>query len=276
MPAQLYRVRRPNVRKIALVKNPASGNRWHMFKSAPEPGEIVVPAGDDWKIAYTVVAEPGKPEMGGQDFDGTLLKDGGGSTIVDVWDENAIREAAHSFVANGGLTTDAHFEDGSKLGAYRESFVAPADYAIEGHPVKAGSWVLGIEPTAEGRQAILKGDITGVSVEGETDRERVIAKAGAEDDCGCEDQAIEQMVVGLVAGALVKAASGRAGAKTLPRSSFVYPDKAPGPGSYRIDDRKHAILALAFAKRQGTQGSYAKVKATVCKRYPDLPACKSS
>src|SRR5947209_14783421 len=33
----LYRIRNPNIRKLALVKNPASGHRFHLFKSAPEP-----------------------------------------------------------------------------------------------------------------------------------------------------------------------------------------------------------------------------------------------
>jgi hypothetical protein len=32
----LYRIKQPNVRKLALVKNPASGHRWHLLKSAPE------------------------------------------------------------------------------------------------------------------------------------------------------------------------------------------------------------------------------------------------
>lgn len=32
--------------------------------------------------------------------------------------------------------------------------------------------------------------------------------------------------------------------KSVPKSDFVFPDKAPGPGSYPIPDRSHAANAL--------------------------------
>jgi hypothetical protein len=32
----LYRIKNPRIRKLALVKNPASGHRWHLLKSAPD------------------------------------------------------------------------------------------------------------------------------------------------------------------------------------------------------------------------------------------------
>ncbi len=35
----LYRIRNPNIKKLALVKRPASGHRWHLLKSAPETDE---------------------------------------------------------------------------------------------------------------------------------------------------------------------------------------------------------------------------------------------
>ena len=60
--------------------------------------------------------------------------------------------------------------------------------------------------------------------------------------------------------------------KGMSKSDFVFPDRAPGPGSYPIRDRQHGGLALGFAK--GT-ADYAKVKSAVCSRYPDLPACSS-
>jgi len=33
---QLFRIRDPDIKKLALVKNPASGHRWHLLKSMPE------------------------------------------------------------------------------------------------------------------------------------------------------------------------------------------------------------------------------------------------
>jgi hypothetical protein len=59
--------------------------------------------------------------------------------------------------------------------------------------------------------------------------------------------------------------------KNLPKSAFVFPEKAPDSGSYPIHDRTHAANALSRAK--GT-ADYATVKRKVCSRYPDLPACK--
>lgn len=33
----------------------------------------------------------------------------------------------------------------------------------------------------------------------------------------------------------------------LPASAFVFPDRAPGPGSYPIPDRGHAVIAIRDA-----------------------------
>lgn len=58
--------------------------------------------------------------------------------------------------------------------------------------------------------------------------------------------------------------------KNLPKSSFVFPDKAPDSGSYPIHDRAHAANALARSKGKPEA---AAVKRKVCSRYPDLPGC---
>lgn len=36
--------------------------------------------------------------------------------------------------------------------------------------------------------------------------------------------------------------------RALPRGDFVFPDKAPGPGSYPIEDHKHAVAALLLSR----------------------------
>lgn len=55
--------------------------------------------------------------------------------------------------------------------------------------------------------------------------------------------------------------------KALPSSAFVFPkDKR-----YPIHDRAHAANALARSKGKPEE---AAVRAAVCRRYPDLPACK--
>lgn len=51
----------------------------------------------------------------------------------------------------------------------------------------------------------------------------------------------------------------------LSSSAFVFPDKAPGPGSFPIPDRAHAIAALRMCGR--VPGSCAAVKAAVCRKF---------
>lgn len=58
--------------------------------------------------------------------------------------------------------------------------------------------------------------------------------------------------------------------KRLPKSAFVFPSKAPGPGSYPIHDRRHAINALARVSQHGTPAEKAAVRRAVYSRYPGL------
>jgi hypothetical protein len=55
--------------------------------------------------------------------------------------------------------------------------------------------------------------------------------------------------------------------KSLPKAAFVFPEKK----AYPIHDRAHGANALARASGKPEWGA---VKAAVCKRYPDLPACQ--
>ena len=54
--------------------------------------------------------------------------------------------------------------------------------------------------------------------------------------------------------------------KSLPKSAFAIP-----PDRYPIHDRAHGANALARASGKPEEG---RVKAAVCRRYSDLPACK--
>jgi hypothetical protein len=55
--------------------------------------------------------------------------------------------------------------------------------------------------------------------------------------------------------------------KAMPPSAFVFPSEK----RYPIHDRAHAANALA---RSSGKPEEATVRAAVCKRYPDLPACQ--
>lgn len=56
----------------------------------------------------------------------------------------------------------------------------------------------------------------------------------------------------------------------LPPSEFVYPEKAPGPGSYPIETREHAVDALARGADPANAGSLADIQKKVWAKYPDL------
>lgn len=55
--------------------------------------------------------------------------------------------------------------------------------------------------------------------------------------------------------------------KAIPKSDFAVPSKAPGPGSYPIEDRSHAANALARSSGKPVQG---QVAAAVHRKYPGM------
>jgi hypothetical protein len=58
--------------------------------------------------------------------------------------------------------------------------------------------------------------------------------------------------------------------KALPRSDFIFPDKAPGPGSYPAPDEDHARDALARVEQHGTEPERRHAIAWVKRRYPEM------
>lgn len=54
--------------------------------------------------------------------------------------------------------------------------------------------------------------------------------------------------------------------RALDPSDYVFPDKAPGPGSYPIPDRGHAEAALRLCHRDGEEVC-AKVRAAVSRKF---------
>ena len=63
--------------------------------------------------------------------------------------------------------------------------------------------------------------------------------------------------------------------KRIPKGKFAIPEKAPGPGSYPIEDRKHAGNALSRSSGKPVAG---RVRAAVKRAYPTMgkPKMKSS
>lgn len=58
--------------------------------------------------------------------------------------------------------------------------------------------------------------------------------------------------------------------KRIPKSSFAIPSKAPGSGSYPINDPSHARNALARVSQFGTPAEKAAVRAKVHAKYPNM------
>ncbi len=61
----------------------------------------------------------------------------------------------------------------------------------------------------------------------------------------------------------------------MPKSDFALPGKGKGPkgagaGSYPIEDRSHAVNALARVSQHGSSAQKAAVRAKVHAKYPDI------
>jgi Putative phage serine protease XkdF len=167
MPVNL--LRDADIRAISLVGKGANRKRFFLFKAGDQDGEVgelghgrLLKAAD-WSTVYCVVAEPGAHEDSGI----------GGPDIEDRWaDEDEIRKAAHRFMKNGGLINKLH-EDLEPFGDLVENAIALADFDVGGETIRKGSWYIAIEPNAEGKEAIEKGEFNGVSIQGTAMRELV-------------------------------------------------------------------------------------------------------
>lgn len=169
-----------NVEAISLVTKGANRKVFHLRKSEAElddlielPGPHRLVKADDWSAVYCVVAEPGweeAPGIGAPD-----------QAIPDVWaDEDEIRKAAHRFMENGALVNCLH-KGLERWGQIVENYIVPTDFDVDGQTIKKGSWVVAISPTPAGRDAIEKGEFTGISIEGMGVRE-LVEKAAAFDE----------------------------------------------------------------------------------------------
>lgn len=140
-----------NLKRFFLKKQDA-GETLHTL---PAPHRLV--KSEDWSAVYCVVAEPDWEERAGQHGD---------PDVMDMWATgDEIRKAAHKFMRNGALVNKMH-ETLDPYGQIVENFVTPVDFNVDTEVIKAGSWVVAIEPTEEGRQKIESGEFTGISIQG--------------------------------------------------------------------------------------------------------------
>jgi hypothetical protein len=148
---------------ISIVDKGANRKKFYLRKTDGEQDEYDVGwesklvKTEDWSVVYCVVAAPGHREGPGI---------GAGTGLDDEWaSDDEIRKAAHRFLKNGGLVNMMH-QDLMPYGTVVENFVAQSDMSIGDEVIKSGSWVVGIEPTEEGREAIESEVFTGLSIQG--------------------------------------------------------------------------------------------------------------
>lgn len=60
--------------------------------------------------------------------------------------------------------------------------------------------------------------------------------------------------------------------RRLPARDFAIPERAPGPGSYPIEDKGHAEAALGEVKAHGSPWERRRVHRAVARRYGIGPA----
>lgn len=158
---------------ISLVDKGANRRKFYLRKQEQDefdlPGPARIVKTDDWSTVYCVVAEPGWRENPGV---------GANTSLDDEWaDGDEIRKAAHRFMKNGGLVNKMH-ETLDPYGQVVENFVSQSTFLVGEELVKEGAWVVGIDPTEEGKLAIEKGEFTGISIQG-TGLRKLIDKADA-------------------------------------------------------------------------------------------------
>ena len=220
MPVNL--LRDANIKAISIVGKGANRKRFFLTKADGEEAERLparerIVAKADWSVAYCVVAEPGWHENPGQGADAP--------DIEDRWEsEDEIRKAAHRFMRNGGLVNKLH-ESLEPYGHLVENAVALEDFTVNGETIRKGSWYIAIEPTSDGREAIDKGEFTGVSIEGTAVRELV---EKAKRDEAADHAACDECLLHPEKGTLLKKAAGKAlpGLDKSPKENWV--DQAGG------------------------------------------------
>lgn len=158
-------LRDADIQALAICKTGANRQRIFLLKEGDREervarvAEIIKEPGADWRTAYVPVAVPGSEEDPGM-F--------GEPGTTDVWESpEEIERAAHRFMANGAKVIAKHFDeqaaDDVKL---VESAVALADFSVGANVVKQGTWYVGLEFTGDLREAVNRGEIDAVSIEG--------------------------------------------------------------------------------------------------------------
>ncbi|TSI19892.1 hypothetical protein FOT98_08845 [Bacillus sp. HY001] len=144
---------------ISYVDKAANKKQFFLMKSADnnptfqKQVTILTKTEDEQKLVYGVVYEPGVADAHN-----------------DYMTAAEIEKAAHEFMKESqNIDTQHDFTAGA--GEIVESYIAPADFEINGTTIQKGSWVIATKATDEVWEKIQKGEITGYSMAGTAETE---------------------------------------------------------------------------------------------------------
>lgn len=128
---------------------------------------FLIKKADDGRATFTtcgriIKADPESHHVTGVVYE-PLAEDSQGNFMT----ETEITKAAYWFAKNSGQVDIQHSFEPFNGGTVVESWIAKADFAIDGEQVKKGTWLMTVEVTdPEIWESIEKGDITGFSMGG--------------------------------------------------------------------------------------------------------------
>ncbi|WP_439108591.1 XkdF-like putative serine protease domain-containing protein [Bacillus thuringiensis] len=152
---------------ISYVDKAANNRKFFLTKSAAaKPNfqkevKIITKADDAQKLVYGVVYEPGTEDL-----------------HKDFMTESEIEKAAHKFMKDArNIDTQHDFAPGA--GEVVQSYIAPAEFEINGEVIQKGSWVIVTKATDEVWEKIQNGEITGYSMAGtaEVEEQEEVSKS---------------------------------------------------------------------------------------------------
>ncbi|MCY7787327.1 XkdF-like putative serine protease domain-containing protein [Bacillus inaquosorum] len=150
MPRELVNAK---ITHVSYVDKAANQKQFFFMKSEKQPDfqkevKVLAKEADEQKLVYGIVYEPDTVDAHG-----------------DFMTAAEIEKAAHGFLKDARQIDKQHDFQGG-VGEVVESYVAPADFEMNGETIKKGSWVLVTKASEEVWEQIKKGEITGYSMAG--------------------------------------------------------------------------------------------------------------
>ncbi|MEC0724630.1 XkdF-like putative serine protease domain-containing protein [Bacillus spizizenii] len=150
MPRELVNAK---ITHVSYVDKAANQKQFFFMKSDKQPDfqkevKVLAKEAGEEKLVYGIVYEPDTVDAHG-----------------DFMTATEIEKAAHGFLKDARQIDKQHDFQGG-VGEVVESYVAPADFEMNGETIKKGSWVLVTKASEEVWEQIKKGEITGYSMAG--------------------------------------------------------------------------------------------------------------